>query len=49
MSVLDIVVLAGLLASMLLGAWRGLAYEVMSLLNWKPLDGFDIFGGTEQH
>ena len=34
MSVLDIVVLAGLLASMLLGAWRGLAYEVMSLLNW---------------
>ena len=23
--------------------------RVMSLLNWKPLDGFDIFGGTEQH
>ena len=34
MSVLDIVVGAGLLASLVLGAWRGLAYEVMSLLNW---------------
>lgn len=34
MNVLDIAVLGLLLASMVLGAWRGLAFEVLSLLNW---------------
>ena len=31
---LDWVVLASLAASVLLGLWRGLVYEVLSLLNW---------------
>ncbi|RYF60974.1 MAG: CvpA family protein [Comamonadaceae bacterium] len=34
MATLDWVVLAVLLASALLGLWRGLVYEVLSLLNW---------------
>lgn len=34
MAVLDWVLLAALLASALLGAWRGLVYEVLSLLGW---------------
>ena len=34
MLTLDWILLAVLLASLLLGAWRGLVYEVLSLLNW---------------
>ena len=34
MAVLDWVVVAILAASMLLGLWRGLVYEVLSVLNW---------------
>lgn len=34
MAVLDWVVVAVLLASLLLGAWRGLVYEVLSVLSW---------------
>ncbi|MDR0227408.1 MAG: CvpA family protein [Burkholderiaceae bacterium] len=34
MSMVDWVLLAGMLASMLLGAWRGLIYEVLSLVGW---------------
>ena len=34
MAVLDWVVLAVLAASVLLGLWRGLVYEVLSVLNW---------------
>ena len=34
MATLDWVVLAVLLASLLLGAWRGLVYEVLSVLSW---------------
>jgi len=34
MAPLDWVFLAVLLASMLLGAWRGLVYEVLSVLGW---------------
>ena len=34
MSTVDWVLLACVLASMLLGAWRGLVYEVLSLLGW---------------
>jgi len=34
MATLDWVLLAVLVASMLLGAWRGLVYEVLSLLSW---------------
>ena len=34
MATLDWVFLAVLLASLLLGAWRGLVYEVLSLLSW---------------
>lgn len=34
MTALDWVVLAVALASLLLGAWRGLVYEVLSLLAW---------------
>lgn len=34
MATLDWVMVAGLLASMLLGAWRGLVYEVLSLVGW---------------
>lgn len=34
MAALDWVLLAMLLASMLLGAWRGLVYEVLSVVNW---------------
>lgn len=34
MAVLDWVVIAGLAASVLLGLWRGLVYEVLSVLNW---------------
>jgi len=34
MAILDWVLLGGLLLSMLLGAWRGLVYEVLSLANW---------------
>ena len=34
MAVLDWVFLAVLLASLLLGAWRGLVYEVLSVLSW---------------
>ncbi len=34
MATLDWIFLAVLLASMLLGAWRGLVYEVLSLLAW---------------
>jgi membrane protein required for colicin V production len=33
-AVLDWVVVAVLLASVLLGLWRGLVYEVLSVLNW---------------
>jgi membrane protein required for colicin V production len=33
-SVLDWILLAVLLVSLLLGAWRGLVYEVLSLLGW---------------
>jgi len=33
-AVLDWVVVAVLAASMLLGLWRGLVYEVLSVLNW---------------
>ncbi len=34
MSVLDWIFLAVLLASMLIGAWRGLVFEVLSALGW---------------
>ena len=34
MAVLDWVVVAVLAASVLLGLWRGLVYEVLSVLNW---------------
>lgn len=34
MTVTDWILLAVLLASLLLGAWRGLVYEVMSVLGW---------------
>ncbi len=34
MAVLDWIFAAVLLASVLLGAWRGLVYEVLSLLSW---------------
>ena len=34
MPALDWIFLAVLLASLLLGAWRGLVYEVLSLLSW---------------
>ena len=34
MALLDWIFLGVLLASMLLGAWRGLVYEVLSLANW---------------
>ena len=34
MSTVDWVLLACVLASLLLGAWRGLVYEVLSLLGW---------------
>lgn len=34
MSVLDWIFVAVVLGSMLLGAWRGLVYEVLSLLGW---------------
>ena len=34
MAVLDWVVVAALAASVLLGLWRGLVYEVLSVLNW---------------
>ena len=34
MLTLDWILLAVLLASLLLGAWRGLVYEVLSVLNW---------------
>ena len=34
MAVFDWVVLALLAASVLLGLWRGLVYEVLSVLNW---------------
>ena len=34
MLTLDWILLGLVLASMLLGAWRGLVYEVLSLLNW---------------
>lgn len=34
MAALDWIFVAVLLASMLLGAWRGLVYEVMSLVGW---------------
>jgi membrane protein required for colicin V production len=34
MALLDWILLATLLASSLLGAWRGLVYEVISLLGW---------------
>ena len=34
MAVLDWLILALLLVSLLLGAWRGLVYEVLSVLSW---------------
>lgn len=34
MTILDWIFLTVLLASVLLGAWRGLVYEVLSLLSW---------------
>jgi membrane protein required for colicin V production len=34
MQVLDWIILAALILSMLLGAWRGLVYEVLSVLGW---------------
>ena len=34
MTTLDWIFIAVLLGSMLLGAWRGLVYEVLSLLGW---------------
>ena len=34
MQVLDWIILAALTMSMLLGAWRGLVYEVLSVLGW---------------
>lgn len=34
MAVLDTVLLAALLFSMLVGAWRGLVYELLSLVGW---------------
>ena len=34
MAVLDWVFVAVLLASLVLGAWRGLVYEVLSLMSW---------------
>ncbi|HVE52032.1 MAG TPA: CvpA family protein [Ramlibacter sp.] len=34
MSTLDWIILAVLAASVLLGLWRGLVYEVLSVLNW---------------
>ena len=34
MAALDWIILAVLLLSLLLGAWRGLAFEVMSVLSW---------------
>ena len=34
MAALDWVVVAVLAASVLLGLWRGLVYEVLSVLNW---------------
>ncbi|MFN4004488.1 MAG: CvpA family protein [Hylemonella sp.] len=34
MTVVDWVFLVGLLASVVLGVWRGLVYEVLSVLNW---------------
>jgi membrane protein required for colicin V production len=34
MAVLDWILLAVLLCSLLLGAWRGLVYEVLSVLGW---------------
>ena len=34
MAALDWVVLAVLAASLLLGLWRGLVYEVLSVLSW---------------
>ena len=34
MTPVDWILLAVLLASLLLGAWRGLVYELMSMLGW---------------
>ena len=34
MLAMDWILLGVVLASLLLGAWRGLVYEVLSLLNW---------------
>ena len=34
MTALDWIILAALAASVLLGLWRGLVYEVLSVLNW---------------
>ena len=34
MAVFDAVVLGVLVVSMLLGAWRGLVYELLSLVGW---------------
>jgi membrane protein required for colicin V production len=34
LATLDWILVAGLLASVLLGLWRGLVYEVLSVLNW---------------
>ncbi|MGQ0711604.1 MAG: CvpA family protein [Rhodoferax sp.] len=34
LATLDWIALGGLLLSMVVGAWRGLVYEVLSLLNW---------------
>ena len=34
MAVLDWILLAGLLVSLVVGAWRGLVYEVLSVLGW---------------
>ncbi|WP_027017192.1 CvpA family protein [Comamonas composti] len=46
MTTLDWIVLAGLLASMLLGAWRGLVYELLSLAGWLVAFGVArIWGG----
>ena len=43
MTTLDWIFVAVLLGSMLLGAWRGLVYEVLSLLGW--IVAFAVLGG----
>lgn len=47
MTTVDWVLLASLLASMLLGAWRGLVYEVLSLLGWLVAFAVARFWGAD--